>query len=757
MTGALDKRRRRRHEHHHEAGRRSRPSSTPRGQQSLLKRLGNTAVGLDPRRAGRHRRLLLRRGRQQVPLRRQLLADLPERRRLGGARRRHDVRHHHLRASTCRSGRCWCSPASSRPRSWRPWAAQGWGTALVGLLVALVSGVVWGILNGFLVAKAKIPALIVTLGTLSVALGLAQVITGGIDVRSVPEAMTDFNTYVKILGIPALPLHRPDRRDHRRHRAAQDQVRPLHLRHRLQRGGGPPRRHQGRPAPDPDLRAVRDCSPGSQALLSLAQFGTTTIAGQSLTNLNVIAAVVIGGTSIFGGEGSIFGTVVGLFIPAVLQAGFVIIGVQPFWQGVAVGTVLVAAVYVDQSRRAAALRGARLNQPSARHAAPEQVKGQFPVNRSSAMKSAGVIAITGARRSSVARPASPRPRRHRRLERRRVRRARTADDASRLAAKANEGPTTSRSSRASPGDEFYITMQCGVEAEAAKLGVTVNTQGPQKFDPTLQKPIVDSVVASKPDAMLIAPTDVTAMQTPLAAGRRAGHQGRPGRHHAERPVVRGLRDRLRQRGRRQGGLRRDQAAQPRRRQGHGHVDRSRHLHHRRPRQGLRGGAVKADPKFNYVGVQYSPQRPGDRGPADSARRCRRTPTWWASSPPTCSPPRARRPACARPASRAGRDRRLRRRAQPGQGAEGGHRPGAGRPAARDHRPVRRRRGRRPRSTASPLPKRSRPGSPSSPRTTSTARGPGDLQVHVLNAPLWGRLSTPAPRSGNGTEVEDQCL
>ncbi|WP_420123522.1 substrate-binding domain-containing protein, partial [Nakamurella sp.] len=65
------------------------------------------------------------------------------------------------------------------------------------------------------------------------------------------------------------------------------------------------------------------------------------------------------------------------------------------------------------------------------------------------------------------------------------------------------------------GDEFYITMQCGIEAEAAKLGVTVNTQGAQKFDPTLQTPILDSVVASKPDAILIAPTDVTAMQKPL--------------------------------------------------------------------------------------------------------------------------------------------------------------------------------------------------------------------------------------------------
>jgi ribose transport system substrate-binding protein len=72
------------------------------------------------------------------------------------------------------------------------------------------------------------------------------------------------------------------------------------------------------------------------------------------------------------------------------------------------------------------------------------------------------------------------------------------------------------------GDQFYITMQCGAEAEAAKLGVTVKTQGPQKFDPTLQKPILDSVVATNPDAILIAPTDVTAMQTPLKVAADKG-------------------------------------------------------------------------------------------------------------------------------------------------------------------------------------------------------------------------------------------
>ncbi|GGG00053.1 ribose ABC transporter substrate-binding protein [Rhodococcoides trifolii] len=72
------------------------------------------------------------------------------------------------------------------------------------------------------------------------------------------------------------------------------------------------------------------------------------------------------------------------------------------------------------------------------------------------------------------------------------------------------------------GDEFYISMQCGIEAAAKDAGLTVDTQGPAKFDPTLQKPIVDSVVASRPSAILIAPTDVAAMQAPLAAAANAG-------------------------------------------------------------------------------------------------------------------------------------------------------------------------------------------------------------------------------------------
>ena len=232
----------------------------------------------------------------------------------------------------------------------------GWGTAIVGLVLAIVVGLFWGVLNGVLVAKAKVPPLIVTLGTLSVALGIAQIITGGLDIRSAPDVLVDNIGYGRLAGIPAISLialvvvvvggiglHKT-RFGRYTYAIGSNEISARRV------GISVDRKLI-------QIYALSGLLAGFAGILSLAQFGTTTIAGQSLTNLNVIAAVVIGGTSIFGGQGSMFGSMVGLFIPAVLQSGFVIIGVSPYWQTVAVGAILIAAVYVDQQRRAAASRG----------------------------------------------------------------------------------------------------------------------------------------------------------------------------------------------------------------------------------------------------------------------------------------------------------------------------------------------------------------------------------------------------------------
>jgi ribose transport system substrate-binding protein len=65
------------------------------------------------------------------------------------------------------------------------------------------------------------------------------------------------------------------------------------------------------------------------------------------------------------------------------------------------------------------------------------------------------------------------------------------------------------------GDEFYITMNCGAQAEARKLGASLNFQGPNEFSADQQTPIVNAVAAKKPDAILIAPTDTKAMYVPI--------------------------------------------------------------------------------------------------------------------------------------------------------------------------------------------------------------------------------------------------
>jgi ribose transport system permease protein len=228
---------------------------------------------------------------------------------------------------------------------------NNWGVIILGLVVALACGIAWGIINGFLVAKARIPALIVTLGTLGMSLGAALVITGGVDEREVPFklittigigrafnqipwlviiafavalvfgvilAMTRFGRYTYAVG------------------SNEEAAR---------RAGINVDRHLIK------VYALQGTLAGLAGFLSLARFSTTTIGGHDTDNLQSIAAVVIGGTSLFGGIGTMLGTVFGVFIPAVLNNGFIIVGVQAFWQQIAVGAVLIGAVYLDQLRR----------------------------------------------------------------------------------------------------------------------------------------------------------------------------------------------------------------------------------------------------------------------------------------------------------------------------------------------------------------------------------------------------------------------
>ncbi|WP_462203954.1 ABC transporter permease, partial [Frankia sp. CcWB3] len=90
---------------------------------------------------------------------------------------------------------------------------------------------------------------------------------------------------------------------------------------------------------------------GLAAYLNVARFSTTTIGGHAPDALNAITGVALGGVSIFGGSGSAVGAAIGIFVPAVLQNGLVIVRVPPYWQQIAIAVALVGAVYADLVRR----------------------------------------------------------------------------------------------------------------------------------------------------------------------------------------------------------------------------------------------------------------------------------------------------------------------------------------------------------------------------------------------------------------------
>ena len=89
---------------------------------------------------------------------------------------------------------------------------------------------------------------------------------------------------------------------------------------------------------------------GIAGILFAARFSAGAPQGGEAMLLDSIAAVVIGGASLFGGSGTIVGTVIGALIIAVIQYGLVFINVEPFWQFVAVGAVIIVSVLIDQSR-----------------------------------------------------------------------------------------------------------------------------------------------------------------------------------------------------------------------------------------------------------------------------------------------------------------------------------------------------------------------------------------------------------------------
>jgi ribose/xylose/arabinose/galactoside ABC-type transport system permease subunit len=231
----------------------------------------------------------------------------------------------------------------------------------VALLMGLAAGFAVGAVNGFVITKWRVPDFIATLGAFTAVRGIALLVTDGLPVpdytkaqegRTVPETVTTLGAD-SVFGIPLIAVV-----------AGVCALIGWFILSRTTLGrsayaiGG--NREAARVSGIRVERVKWSIYVFSGLMAAIAGFMLTgrqgsanALMGEGM-ELQSIAAVVVGGTNLFGGEGTIGGTIIGVLIIGVLNNGLNILGVADFWQRVVNGSIIVAVVALDQWRRRAA-------------------------------------------------------------------------------------------------------------------------------------------------------------------------------------------------------------------------------------------------------------------------------------------------------------------------------------------------------------------------------------------------------------------
>ena len=249
-------------------------------------------------------------------------------------------------------------------------------SAVIGFTAAVATAALIGFVNGVIIAKLKVPAFIVTLGTSFIVRGVALLMAENTTVIGLPPGIRAYGNealayLVRGEGGGLYWLTPPEVSGELLRRM--DRILPYPVlitavvvalamfllrktqfgRHTYALGGNmEAARRAGIPV-DRRLIALYILSAvtaGIAGFLSTLRFSAgSAVIGDPLL-LSSIAAVIIGGVSLFGGAGSITGTVIGSLIIAVLTTGLVMLNVDAFWQFIVVGAVVIIAVLIDQSR-----------------------------------------------------------------------------------------------------------------------------------------------------------------------------------------------------------------------------------------------------------------------------------------------------------------------------------------------------------------------------------------------------------------------
>ncbi len=239
--------------------------------------------------------------------------------------------------------------------------ASGHPEAIVlALLACLGTGLLFGLVNGLVITKLGVTSLIATLGSLSVGTGIALVVTNGTDKYGLTITMQE-EFGIRMVGPIPVPMLmalgiavllwavlRYTAFGMRTLAIGSNPVSALRAgirvdRHRIY------------------LMMIAGGLAGLAGFVDLSVYLQTAVTSHVLDPLNALTAVVIGGTVLTGGRASIPGTIWGCFLAAILQNGLIVLGITSFYQQIATGAILVAAVALDHFRTNRRLRVSRLN------------------------------------------------------------------------------------------------------------------------------------------------------------------------------------------------------------------------------------------------------------------------------------------------------------------------------------------------------------------------------------------------------------
>ncbi|MGL6199276.1 MAG: ABC transporter permease [Lachnospiraceae bacterium] len=217
--------------------------------------------------------------------------------------------------------------------------------AFAAILLTIVSTVAFGTVTGALIVSLRVPAIVITLGMMTVARGLAYIISGGFPIYDIPESVVYLGQgYIGVIPVPVIIMV----------------IIILIANYMLNRsyigryvfaiGGNEEAARLAGVAVDKikiGLYTVSGLLAGLAGVILMARISSGAPASGTGMEMDVVTAVVIGGVSINGGKGKISGAFIGALIIGVLSNGLTIMNIGEYYQQVVKGVVLILAVAFD--------------------------------------------------------------------------------------------------------------------------------------------------------------------------------------------------------------------------------------------------------------------------------------------------------------------------------------------------------------------------------------------------------------------------